>query len=63
MQALYWSAVINGVVAVPLTAIVVSLASKPAVMGSFVSGGIARAIGWLTTAIMAAAAAGMAMPR
>lgn len=62
MQALYWSAVINGVVAVPLTAIVVSLSSKPAVMGAFVSGGMARAVGWLTTAIMAAAAAGMALP-
>ena len=36
IQALYWSAVINGVVAVPVMAIMMWLAATPKVMGDFV---------------------------
>ena len=35
MKALFWSAVINGVVAVPLMAVIILLASKKSVMGAF----------------------------
>ena len=34
MKALFWSAVINGVVAVPLMAVIILLASKKSVMGA-----------------------------
>ncbi|MBZ9842567.1 divalent metal cation transporter [Mesorhizobium sp. CA5] len=38
MKALFWSAVINGVVAVSLMIVVILLASSRSVMGSFTSG-------------------------
>jgi len=59
MQALYWSAVINGVVAVPIMVVVMRLASNGSVMGRL---RITRSLafwGWLCTAVMAAAVAGM----
>jgi NRAMP (natural resistance-associated macrophage protein)-like metal ion transporter len=62
MQALYWSAVINGLAAVPLTAIVVILAGNSAIMGPFVSSRYALIVGWITTAVMGAAAILMFLP-
>ncbi len=59
MKALFWSAVINGVVAVPLVVVVVMLASKKSVMGVFTTGRTIRTLGWVTAAIMSVAAAGM----
>ncbi len=59
MKALFWSAVINGIVAVPLLAVIVLLASKPAVMGAWPAGRTTRWLGWLTVAVMAAAAVRM----
>jgi NRAMP (natural resistance-associated macrophage protein)-like metal ion transporter len=56
IQALFWSAVINGIVAVPLLAVVVYFASDRKLMGEWVSSTLARAWGWLTVAIMAVAA-------
>jgi Mn2+/Fe2+ NRAMP family transporter len=51
--------VINGVVAVPLLAAIVVLASDVRVMGRWVSSISAKAWGWGTVAAMALAAAGM----
>ena len=59
IRALYWSAVINGVVAVPVMAIMMWLAARPKVMGDFVVTGWLKLIGWVATAIMALAIAGM----
>jgi Mn2+/Fe2+ NRAMP family transporter len=59
MKALFWSAVINGVVAVPLVVVVVLLASKTAVMGAFTSSRAILALGWVTAAIMGVAAMSM----
>jgi NRAMP (natural resistance-associated macrophage protein)-like metal ion transporter len=56
MRALFWSAVINGVVAVPLMVVIVLLASRPSVMGAFTSGRVIIALGWLATAVMGLAA-------
>jgi Mn2+/Fe2+ NRAMP family transporter len=56
MKALFWSAVINGIVAVPLLVVIILLASKKSVMGSFTSGRPILFLGWITTVIMAAAA-------
>ncbi|MFZ1016829.1 MAG: divalent metal cation transporter [Candidatus Cybelea sp.] len=59
IAALFWSAVINGVVAVPLLAAIVTLASDRHVMGEWVSSIPARLWGWATVAAMALAAIGM----
>jgi NRAMP (natural resistance-associated macrophage protein)-like metal ion transporter len=62
MKALFWSAVINGLVAVPLMVVIILIASSTAVMGSFVSRRFIVALGWIATAIMGFAAAMMFMP-
>jgi Mn2+/Fe2+ NRAMP family transporter len=36
IKALFWSAVINGVVAVPVMVMIMLMAAKPAIMGQFV---------------------------
>jgi NRAMP (natural resistance-associated macrophage protein)-like metal ion transporter len=58
-KALFWSAVINGVVAVPLMALVMHLASQKASMGRFTLPLPLKVVGWLATAVMGAAAVGM----
>jgi len=60
IKALFWSAVINGVVAVPIMAIMMLMAADDRVMGEFVIGRTLKILGWLSTAAMALAAVGMA---
>jgi Mn2+/Fe2+ NRAMP family transporter len=62
MKALFWSAVINGIVAVPLIVIILLLVSRRSVMGEYASGWFALTIGWLTAATMAVAAIRMLLP-
>jgi NRAMP (natural resistance-associated macrophage protein)-like metal ion transporter len=59
IRALFWSAVINGVVATPVMAMMMLLASRPKVMGRFFLPVPLKVVGWLATAVMAAAAAAM----
>ncbi len=59
VKALFWSAVINGVVAVPVMVLIMRMASKPKVMGKFVLTRGLKFTGWLATFVMAAAAVGM----
>ena len=59
IKALIWSAVINGVAAVPIMAMIMLMASRKAVMGQFTLTKRLAVLGWLGTAIMAAAAIGM----
>ncbi len=59
IKALFWSAVINGVVAVPVMAILMIVASRPSIMGKFCLPPILKGVGWLATAVMLAAAVGM----
>jgi Mn2+/Fe2+ NRAMP family transporter len=56
IKALFWSAVINGVVAVPIMVLMMVMSSNPAVMGQFRLPPVLKGIGWLATAVMAAAA-------
>lgn len=56
IRALYWSAVINGIVAVPLLFMVVRIASDVGVMGRWRSSIPARVWAWLTVALMGLAA-------
>ena len=58
MRALFWSAVINGVVAVPMLVVVIRLGSMPRVMGAFVTSRPIRVLSWLAVFVMAVAAVG-----
>jgi Mn2+/Fe2+ NRAMP family transporter len=62
MKALFWSAVINGVVAVPLMVVVIVLVSKKSVMGEFTASRPIVILGWIATALMGAAAVRMFIP-
>ncbi|HVV45039.1 MAG TPA: divalent metal cation transporter, partial [Bryobacteraceae bacterium] len=62
MKALFWSAVINGVVAVPMLVVLILLVSKRSVMGKFTASRRVIALGWITAAIMGAAAIRMFFP-
>jgi NRAMP (natural resistance-associated macrophage protein)-like metal ion transporter len=59
IKALFWSAVINGVAAVPVMVMIMLMASRTAVMGQFKLKPWLKGLGWIATAVMAAAAAGM----
>jgi NRAMP (natural resistance-associated macrophage protein)-like metal ion transporter len=59
VKALFWSAVINGVVAVPVMVLIMLIATQRRVMGEFILPQILKWGGWLATAAMAAAAVGM----
>ena len=59
IKALFWSAVINGVVAVPVMVMMMLLSSNRKVMGQFALPSPLRAVGWAATAVMAVAAVGM----
>ena len=59
IKALYWSAVVNGVVAVPVMAAMMTLASRPGVMGRFAIGLRLKTLGWVATIAMGVAAAAM----
>lgn len=61
IKALFWSAVINAVVAVPVMIMMMRLACNPAVMGRFTLPPILKTVGWLATLVMGAAAIGMVM--
>jgi NRAMP (natural resistance-associated macrophage protein)-like metal ion transporter len=61
IRALYWSAVINGVVAVPVMAIMMLMAVDARIMGEFTIPPAMRAIGWGATLVMALAVIGMAL--
>lgn len=52
MKALYWSAVINDAVDVPVLYMMMRLATNPQVMGDFTLPFSLRTLGWLATAIM-----------
>jgi NRAMP (natural resistance-associated macrophage protein)-like metal ion transporter len=56
IKALYWSAVLNGVIAVPMMAAMMVVAGSRKKMGEFRAGPVLSGLGWLSTAIMAAAA-------
>jgi len=59
IRALFWSAVTNGVVAVPVMVMMMLMTSNKNVMGKFVVTGMLRLVGWIATLAMGFAAAGM----
>jgi NRAMP (natural resistance-associated macrophage protein)-like metal ion transporter len=59
VRALFWCAVINGVVAVPIMVLLMVLASRRSVMGQFHLSLPLKSMGWLATGVMALAAVGL----
>ena len=53
IKALYWSAVVNGVLAAPLMAVMMVIAVNPRIMGRLTLPWPMIAVGWLATAVMA----------
>jgi NRAMP (natural resistance-associated macrophage protein)-like metal ion transporter len=58
IKALFWSAVINGVIATPMMAAMMYVVSKRSEMGRFIAKPSLRVFGWLATAVMALATIG-----
>jgi NRAMP (natural resistance-associated macrophage protein)-like metal ion transporter len=59
VRMLFWSAVINGLLAPPLILLVILLTSNQKVMGKRVNSPLLRYLGWATFSVMTAAAVGM----
>jgi NRAMP (natural resistance-associated macrophage protein)-like metal ion transporter len=59
IQALFWTAVINGVIAVPIMAVMMMLAGRHRVMGPFAVNRWVKLLGWAAMAIMALAVGAM----
>jgi NRAMP (natural resistance-associated macrophage protein)-like metal ion transporter len=59
VKMLFWSAILNGVLAPPLIALVVLLTSSKKVMGDRANSLVLKILGWATAVIMAAAAIAM----
>jgi NRAMP (natural resistance-associated macrophage protein)-like metal ion transporter len=55
IKELMWAAVINGIVAVPIMAVMMHMAANREVMGRFAIGRRLRWLGWVTVAVMAVA--------
>ena len=55
VRALYWSAVVNGVLAAPLMALMMLIVMNPRAMGHLTLGRRSAVLGWAATAIMTAA--------
>jgi NRAMP (natural resistance-associated macrophage protein)-like metal ion transporter len=59
IKALYWSAVINGIISVPIMALMMLMAVRPEIMGKFVITLRLKILGWVCTAVMALAVIAM----
>jgi Mn2+/Fe2+ NRAMP family transporter len=59
IKALFWSAVINGVIAVPMMVVMMLVVSRRDRMGRFIAGPWLKLFGWAATAVMAIAAGAM----
>jgi NRAMP (natural resistance-associated macrophage protein)-like metal ion transporter len=59
IRALFWTAVINGLLAPPLLVLIMFVSNNRKVMGIHTNGKLTNVLGWAAAAIMVAAAAGM----
>jgi Mn2+/Fe2+ NRAMP family transporter len=59
IKALFWSAVLNGVIAVPMMFAMMYVVSSRKLMGDFTAGRSLKALGWISTLVMLAAAVAM----
>jgi Mn2+/Fe2+ NRAMP family transporter len=63
IKALFWSAVINGIVAVPIMIAMMIVASRHSAMGKFTAAPQLLFFGWAATAVMGVAAIAMIVVR
>ena len=56
-RALYWAAVVNGILAAPLMAVMMLIVSNPLAMGRLTVSKRVKVLGWIATAVMFAASA------
>ena len=59
IKALIWSAVLNGVIAVPIMALMMRMAVRSDIMGAFTITPRLQRLGWVATALMAIAVTAM----
>ena len=59
IRALFWAAVLNGVLAAPLMAIIMHMASSKKVMDKFTIPLYLRIVGWTATVVMFAVSIGV----
>jgi Mn2+/Fe2+ NRAMP family transporter len=59
IKALFWSAVINGVVSVPVMAMMMVISANKQIMGKFIVRGALSTMGWIATIVMAIASVSM----
>jgi NRAMP (natural resistance-associated macrophage protein)-like metal ion transporter len=52
IKALFWSAVLNGIVAVPIMIVMMLMAARKDILGDFAVKGWLRILGWIATALM-----------
>lgn len=55
IKALFWAAVINGVISVPIMAVMMLMATRQTIMGPFVITRRLKLLGWFATGVMALA--------
>ena len=61
IRALFWAAVLNGVVAVPLMLVIMTMATSRSVMGKFVLPTYLKVVGWLAALVMTMVCAGLVL--
>ncbi|TGR60355.1 divalent metal cation transporter, partial [bacterium M00.F.Ca.ET.194.01.1.1] len=61
IRALYWSAVTNGICAVPVMVVMMQMTGRSEVMGEFPVQGWLRALGWLATSTMVLSVVGLVL--
>ena len=59
IKALYWAAIVNGVIAVPIMAVMMRMAVRPEIMGTLTIRPRLQRLGWLATGFMAVAVVAM----
>ena len=59
IKALFWSAVINGVISAPIMVVMMRMAGDPRIMGRFVVTRRLKILGWAATGVMALAVVAM----
>jgi len=59
IRALFWSAIANGVVAVPVMVVMMKLVTNKSVMGQFTIPAALSVIGWVATIVMLSASIAM----
>jgi NRAMP (natural resistance-associated macrophage protein)-like metal ion transporter len=59
VRALFWTSVLNGILAPPLLVVILLIANNRAVLGERVNGRALNVLGWATAALMFAAAVGL----